>query len=246
MSDNIVSAVRRADQIFSEQLGEKVTLECGIAFIDTEYPHSIDDNVFREVWVDQPEKMPAAWSEVEQFYAQRNVVCRGWVPALGQPLEVVEPFLLQKGLVKHSLAAMCLAEWPEIPADDGLRVLPARAMRRAFRELYDDARTAEAEERRFDQPQFDVFVALAGDQVVGRCGLLQVGEIANVRNLYVRSESRRRRVGSTLLAHTVEMARRLMMKIVCANVDVQNTGGIRFLESCGFERAGESAEFYRT
>ena len=93
MSSSIVSAIRRADQIFFEQVGAKLTLEHGIAFFDREYPRSQRDNVFREVWVEKADLMPQAWEEVEAFYKSRGLSCYGWVPALGQRVELVEPYL---------------------------------------------------------------------------------------------------------------------------------------------------------
>ncbi len=245
MTSHIASAVRRADQVFSEQVGDKFTLDCGVAFFDVEYPHSAQDNVLREVWVEQPEAMPAAWAEVEQFYADRGTKCCGWIPALGQSVAVIEPFLLDQGLRKHTFAAMGLSDWPTLAGDPSVRVLPARAMRKAFRGLHYDDQQANIEERRLDYAQFDVFVAVIDAQPAGRCGLLQVGEIADVRNLYVSPAFRRRQVATTLVAHALEMARRLMMKSVCGKIDIENTEGTALLRSCGFERNGEVIEFWR-
>ncbi len=245
MISHITSAVRRADQVFSEQVGDKATLDCGIAFFDVQYPHSAQDNALREVWVEQPDAMPAAWAQVEQLYADRGTECCGWIPALGQSVTAIEPYLLDRGLRKHTLAAMGLSDWPTLAGDPGVRVLPARAMRKAFRSLHVDEQEADLEERRLDYAQFDVFVAVVDAQPAGRCGLLQVGEIADIRNLYVSPAFRRRRVAATLIAHALEMAQRLMMKSVCGKIDVENTDGIALLRSCGFERHGEVVEFWR-
>ena len=245
MTNHIASAVRRADQVFSEQVGDKVTLECGIAFFDAGYPDSAQDNALREVWVEEADAMPAAWAEVEQFYADRSLECYGWVPALGQSVSVIEPFLLDQGLHKHTLAAMGLSDWPALAGDSEVRVLPARAMRKAFRTLHHDDQAADIEERRLDYAHFDVFVAIVDGQPAGRCGLLQVGEIADVRDLYVSPAFRRRRVATTLVAHALEMARRLMMKSVCGKIEIENTDALALFKSCGFDRHGEVVEFWR-
>ena len=245
MINHIASAVRRADQVFSEQVGDKSTLDCGVAFFDVEYPHSAQNNVLREVWVEQSEAMPAAWAQVEQFYSDCGTECCGWVPSLGQSVAVIETFLIDHGLRKQTLAAMGLSAWPTLPVDPSVRVLPARAMRKAFRSLHQDDREADLAERRLDHAQFDVFVAMVDAEPAGRCGLLQVGEIADVRNLYVSPAFRRRQVATTLISHVLEMARRLMMKSVCGKIDVENTEGMALLRSCGFEQHGEVVEFWR-
>ena len=203
MASHIASAVRRADQVFSEQVGDRATLDCGVAFFDVEYPRSAQDNVLREVWVEQSDAMPAAWAQVEQLYSDRGTECCGWIPALGQSATVIEPFLLDHGLRKYTLAAMGLSDWPTLAGDPSVRILPARAMRKAFRSLHHDNREADREERRLDYAQFDVFVAIVDAQPAGRCGLLQAGEIADIRNLYVSPAFRRRHVATTLIAHAL-------------------------------------------
>ena len=246
MSSSIVSAIRRADQIFFELVGEKLTLEHGIAFFDQEHPRSQRDNVFREVWVEEAELMPQAWDEVEAFYKSHDLSCCGWVPALGQQVELIEPYLRERGLHRQSLAAMYVPDWPDLQVTPGLRVLPARAMRQAFRGLFDSAESAELDERRLDCPQVDIFVAVMDGQPAGRCSLLQAGEIGNIRDLYVAPEFRRRRVAASLLAHVLEMSHRLMMRIVCAQVDSQDAESITFLKHCGFEKQGELVEYHTT
>ena len=245
MANEVVSAIRRADQVFYEQVGEKITLEYGIAFFVTECPHAQQDNAFREVWVADLGAMPAAWAEVEAFYARRDLTCYRWVPALGQAAETIERFLLEKGLRKEPQAAMHLREWLDFTVEPNVRVLPARAMRQAFRALHEDPQHVAIEERRLDSPQFDVFVATVDNRPAGRCGLLQVGEIANVRDLYVTPEFRQGNVEEALLAHMLEMARRLMMRIVCAKVDVRDAETIAFLEHHGFRQEGEMVEYAR-
>jgi len=246
MSSSIVSAIRRADQIFFEQVGEKLTLEHGVAFFDRDYPQSRQDNVFQEVWVEKAELMPQAWDEVEAFYKSHDLSCYGWVPALGQQVELIEPYLLERGLHRQSLAAMYVPDWPDLQVTPGLRVLPARAMRKAFRELFESEESAELDQRRLDCPQLDIFVAVIDGQPAGRCSLLQAGEIGNIRDLYVAPEFRRRRVATSLLVHVLEMSHRLMMRIVCAKVDSQDAASITFLEHCGFEQQGEVVEYYTT
>ncbi len=245
MHDPITSGVRRADQVFYEQVGEKTTLQHGIAFHDVEYPQSTDDNAFREVLIEDPAALPDAWAEAEQFYESRGLCCCRWVPALGQPAELLAPFLQRANFRRQPFTVMYLPDWPELASAPDVRVLPARAMRQAFRDLHPPPDHADLEERRLDYAQFDVFVATLDGHPAGRCGLLQVGEIANIRNLYVAEPFRRRHIGRTLLATTLELAHRLMMKIVCCKVDATNAPGIAFLKSCGLQAGGQLVEFER-
>lgn len=241
----VISGVRRAEQVFHEQVGQKQTLEYGIAFFDVEYPQSQQDNAFREVLIENPQVVPQAWAEAQAFYGQRKLQCHRWVPSLAQSLGVIEPFLTSQGMLRRSFAALAISSWPQIKSDRNVRVLPARAMRQAFRKLHADALTAQIEERRLDYAQFDVCVAIVDGQPAGRCGLLQAGEIAQVRDLHVAEPFRGRRVGATLLSHMLDVARRLMMKVVCTKTEADNAAGLDFLRACGFEQQGDMIEFHR-
>lgn len=243
--NTVTSSIRRADQMFAEQVGENTTLDHGIAFWDQDYPSSKEGNAIREVWVEGDQALLDAWNQVEEFYHARQLKCDRWVPSLGQPADVMESFLSQNGFRRQTLSAMYLPDWIEPRQSDQVRVLPARAMRTVFRSLHQSEDIARAEERRLDDAQFDVFVATISGRPAGMCGMQQVGEIACIRNLYIVEDYRRRQVASSLLAHALGLARRLMMKIVCFKIEAENTAGIKFFESCGFTRQGEIVEFQR-
>lgn len=245
MTSSTVAALRRAEQVYYEQISERATLPGGLAFHAPDFPSARGDNSFREVLIETADDVDRAWTAVEAFYAEHNLRCLGWVPSLDQRLELIEPFLLEKGLAKRSFAALAPTSWPDLKINDRVRVLPARAMRRAFRELHASDEHAELAERRLDDSQFDVFVATLDGRAAGRCGLLQVGEVAQVADLFVAEDFRRSRIGSTLLSHVLEMARRLLMRTVCLKLDTEDQVARKFCEHLAFEADGELIEFHR-
>lgn len=241
----VVAGIRRAEQVFYEQVGDRRTLEHGIAFFDVDYPGSAQDNAFREVLVASSDDLPAALADVEAFYASHNLTCRQWVPCLAQAIDMIEPFLTSRGLIPRAFAAMAIGRWPEVQVNTQVRIFPARAMRQAFRGLHEDELVARIEERRLDYAQFDVHVATFEGKPAGRCGLMQAGEIGQICNLFVAPPFRRHGVGRTLVSHAINMARRLMMKVVCCKVSANDADSVSFLQACGFERHGEIVEFHR-
>ena len=55
-----LSSLRRADQLFFEQISDRVTLAYGLAFHAPEFPLAVGDNAFREVLVESADALPAA------------------------------------------------------------------------------------------------------------------------------------------------------------------------------------------
>ncbi len=241
-----LSSLRRADQLFFEQISERVTLGFGLAFHAPEFPLAVGDNAFREVLIEAHDDLDAAWTEVEEFYTARQLVCRRWVPSSAQDVEILAPFLESHGFARREDVALQVIDWPDLDAPNGLRVLPARAMRRAFRSTYDIEHAAELAERRLDYAQYDVFVAMKKGEPVGRCGLFQAGEIAEIRELFVTPSHRRTGIATALIAEVLGMARRLMMRIVTARVDAACEGALTFLKQSGFTDQGRLIEFDRT
>jgi GNAT superfamily N-acetyltransferase len=245
MTYNTLSALRRTDQLYYEQISARRTLECGLAFTAREFPTSVGDNAFREVLLPEGHGMDAAWREVEDFYSTQGLVCRRWVPSAAQRPEALEPHLAAHGFVRRTITGLALTSWPQGDASTRIRVLPARAMRRAFRGLHASEEEATLAERRLDYAQFDVYVALCEDVPAGRCGLMQAGEIAEVRELFVVPHARRRGVGSALLAEALSLARRLMMRIVVSRLPHGADEALGFLEKRGFTADGVLVEFER-
>jgi len=136
MERNALTAVLRANQAYCEQLAQKTTLQSGIAFFSTAWPRLPQANQFREVVVPDPQHLADAYGEATAFFAERGLTCSRWAPAFDQPPDEMATFLDAKGYRRRETLAMALREWPDLPARDDLRVLPARPMRQAYRDTF--------------------------------------------------------------------------------------------------------------
>lgn len=248
-------SVLRAKQAYLELMGVKVTLDCGIAFRCEEVPGYLEGQQFREVMVESAAELPAAFAQAETHFAEHDARCARWALAEAQDPAIVEPFLADQGFSRADVQALALSAWPEPYAQQSVRVLPARPMRAAYVRCWekamaylpDDARDAAvaAAIERLDDHRMDSAVATVDGKPAGVGALFQVGDIALVADFYVAPELRRRGVGSALLHHAIALARRLTMRLVCAEVPLANAGGLAFLSQHGFIEGGRIVEFHR-
>lgn len=247
-----IAAMYRANQAFHEQVLQTAALSCGTAFFSQEFGRIA--NQVRDVSLSVGASMESAYEEVQAFFSGLGHPCRRWSPRLGQSAEQIESFLVRRGYVPNRRTVMGLEPWPELPARPGVRVLPARPMRAALRAylLTDpgrgapDIREASAEMllARLDDPQFDMLLAMVGNEIAGQGCLLQVGPVAAVYDLYVREEFRGRGCALAILHDTITTCRRLELRNVVLEVGEDHAAAIELSRRCGFRAAGTSVEFF--
>lgn len=247
-----LSAVRRSSQVYYAQLSEQVPLSCGVAFICPQYPNYSGGNQLREAIIPAGKSPAEACDEVQSFYADLNLHCFRWAPAAEQPVEPLEAFLTSRGYSPIRNLALSWTREVDIPTNPNVRLLPARAMRKSLRKLIlrDYAYTPPVREMiadvaidRLDNPQYDMFVAMLDDRPAGHGGLLQVGEIGRIENIFVAEDSRRQGVGLSIMSHLLALGRRLALRITCLETEETNLPAQSLYARCGFEPGGAFTEF---
>jgi len=254
--DQVVSAVRRADQAYYEQIAQIESLDFGVAFTSGAFPISPDANQFREVQLGST-PIAEVFESAERFYAQRNLTCFRWTPALNEPLDAYDAFLPTQGFTRRDRLALAMTDWPATtPPDHAIRIIPARAMRKSYRATFLDPgdirwsaasreMMANEAEERLNDANYDVFVAMLDDQPAGRIGYQEVGDIAALRDLYVVSALRRRSVGRALLAHVITLAKRLAPRVFVASLPADDEPATAYIKHHGFQPASQMAEYHR-
>lgn len=255
MEHTTVNSLLRCIQAYCNQLCDKHTLDFGIAYYSERFPEVAELNQFREVLYDETGDVRALFEQAEEWFSRNGLNCYRWAPALGtMPKHLVE-YLVEHGFERHVDVAMRLTKWVELDAAAEVRVLPARAMRAAYRESLEavppatgspwSAHVAEACEERLDDPSFDMFVALVEKQPAGRCALYQVGDLAHVRDLAVLPAFADRGVERALLGHVLGLAKRLALANVLALVENDDRVQEAWFQHAGFVPDGEIEEFRR-
>lgn len=179
------------------------------------------------------------------------------MPADGAGSPELTDFLTQRGFCRSVWTAFVLPDWRELQPPDDVRVLPARAMRTAFRQavvgMFPEDQlatpfaelTVEACEDRLDDPSYDACVALVENRPVGFYALHQVGDIARIAVLSVLPGHLDQGVEVAMLHHGLTLARRLEPRVVCATVDEHDTLRHGWLAQAGFVPDGEITHFDR-
>jgi GNAT superfamily N-acetyltransferase len=252
------SAVRRSNQVYFEQVSQRETIVCGYAYTSARWPELEDCNFVGEVLLEGAPR--AAYDTVERYFAERALTCWRWIPAAIQEPGAVAALLAPLGFRAEASLPYVLARNAVARSPAGLRILGARAMRRAYTELIglrsrEQAGGADAPRardltdmhlERLNDPQYDAFVARLDDHPVGVVSLLQVGEIGRVCDLFVHREQRRRGIGSALIQYAVATARRWSLCPICAEAPAGDAACRGLLERAGFEAGRAIAVFCRS
>ncbi|MCB9852004.1 MAG: hypothetical protein H6819_02825 [Phycisphaerales bacterium] len=250
--NDVLAAARRCETVWWEQICEWEPLDYGVAFTCPRYPELTDAQQLRDVWLADIDGSDA-FDRAETYFADRNLQCAIWTPAPGQPEAPVEAVMIDKGWQRENIIALNLADIDKSPAElerEDMRVLPARAMRRAYRtflESLHDGETAacDAAFDRLDDASYEVLLAVRDGVAVARIGYHEVGEFARLRDFSVTSDADDNDSRSLLLAHFLLRARRLSPRVVVACFPEAATDEIAFLTQRGFADAGRLVRFRR-
>ncbi len=250
--DDVISAARRSNRAWCEQLGMGESLEFGVAYASPDYPRLPDANQLRDAWIADADPQ-TIYERAEAYYAERGITCRMWTPASGQSVAPVESLLLANGWRRSDVSAMGLVSWDSenLPEEyESIRVLPARAMRKAYQATVSDAWQGDAARiesavDRLNDSHYDAFIAQIDGKPAGRIGYLEVGEIARLSDFWVSPAYHGRGIDHALAAHFLRTARRLLPRYIVACIDVEDEDGRAQLERHGFAVAGELPRFVR-
>ena len=250
-------AILRTNQSYLELLGGKTTLDGGIAFCCDKFPELPGGNQFREVWIETAEEAAAALKRTEAFFNDQGLTCDRWALAEAQSPEPVDEALRSAGFERDDSLALVLANWTNPQPSGAVRVLPARPMRKAFSEVWAEAtrhapapiphRNAlvDAAIERLDDHRMDAFVAMCDQAPAGVGALFQIGDVGRLIDFHVLPEYRRRGVGRMILTHAVNLAQRLTMRLVCAEVPVDDETALGFCKAHGLAEDGRLVAYQR-
>lgn len=252
-TDIATAAVRRSNQQYYEQICRRETLDCGYAYYSAEYAHLPECNFLGEVSFRLADS--DAFEKVEAFYREKGLTCACWVPAADQPPDEVAQVLAPHGFARReSIAMLHDGSRPPPDGNESLRVIGARAMRRAYTrictERFADCQPptdefVAAQLERLNDPQYDAFVAMLADESAGTITVHQVGEIGRIRDIFVVPALRRRGVSHALVAFALTTAARWSLRTICTAVSTENTIGRTLLTRVGFAEGGTIVSFCR-
>jgi len=100
-------------------------------------------------------------------------------------------------------------------------------------------------EKEIGLPFSHFYVALAGPKVIGYAGFWEMGEQADIINLAVHPDFRKKGIGKKILRFIFSRAEDLGIKKVFLEVRNANAAAQKLYSSCGFKTVGKRKKYYR-
>jgi ribosomal protein S18 acetylase RimI-like enzyme len=252
--DDLLRYYRRAKLQWARHLAEESPLDFGVAFFNPKLPIR-DANRVYDASI-PPDTTPAEMiSQAENFFAEQNCRCLQWTPsASADPVTAarLESELLDRNFRPDLYDVMRLGSLPADlpPARTDLQILPARASFRHARQIAEESanrigvpQLADASMMHLDDPLWDAMLAFNDGAVVGRLGVLSVGEFGLIENIFVSAAFRRQRVATTLLHRAIEVCQRSLFRHVLMGVSSDNHEAISLYHKFGFTKVADAPTF---
>ena len=254
---NLLRMYHRAVLHFTRHLGAEDALDAGTAFTNPELADLDDANLLLDAAVPEGSTADEVMREVEEHFAGAGVRCRSIVPNPSAPAERTAPladYLLAAGWRRQAAEIYHRSGPPPRPSPpaSGLTVIPARASFRHAQALADECATesgvpqlAAAILAHLDDPHWDALLALKGGTAVATVGVLAVGELGAIGELFVSAPFRRQGIGRTMLDRAMEICARSLFKHVMLGVPPDNAPAAQLYKRFGFRPVGQVISFRR-
>jgi ribosomal protein S18 acetylase RimI-like enzyme len=212
-----------------------------------------DANQVRDASLAEGVSPAEAVAEVAAHFAERGGRCAAWVMNPSAPAgqtAALAGHLLASGYSRRDEDILYLRHLPEGPIvqASGFKIIPARASYRHSRALAleaardcapgDSEQLADAVVGHLDDSHFDALIALRDDRAVASVGVLAVGELGLVENLYVAPEFRRQGLGRTMMSRALEICARSLFRHVFVSLMPPNDAAMALYRKLGFEKIG--------
>lgn len=165
-----------------------------------------------------------------------EATCQAAFPASGQWDDDLKAALLARGFATQARQLLLLQRYRRPEAmHESLQVIPARAAYPAMRELYaaraeqSGARDRQAHARMridlLDEPRLELFLGRLDRKPVGVVGVVTLGNIGVLHEVYTLPEYRKQGIATTLMAHTLDHCERALFEQVIMDLPASPSGG---------------------
>ncbi len=235
---------------WGEHLAEAETIDMGIAFTNPGLHSVYDANRMMDAAL-PPGMAPAdALASVEAHFRLRRTRCAYWILNPSAPTQSTQPLveqLLMTGHTTHAVDVMVVEHQTKLaPETDDLRIIPARAGFRQIQSLAEASATESGEPKladailsHLDDPHWDASIALRDGQAVAMAGVLAVGEVGRIDEVYVVAPLRRTGIGRTMMQRTLAACARAQFRHVMLAVLPDNFRALDLYAGMGFRRIGQ-------
>jgi len=257
-TETLVRLFHQLQANWTAHLAEQTLLDVGTAWTSAELPRVFDANRIFDVALPAEITAQAATEQVAEHYSSRGTTCWKWVMNPSAPAEQTTPMvdhLLASGYTKSVHDIMHLDRLPSsLPGGppEGLTIIPARASFKHARALHEenaaawnDPQLVEAEMTHLDDPHYDALIALRDGTAAALIGVLAMGEVGMIEQVYVAAAFRGKGLATTMMGRAIEICARSLFKHVMLQVSPQNATAIALHQKFGFRKIGELVEFLK-
>src|SRR4051794_9702763 len=255
---DLVRLFHRTELHWTRHLSEETQLDAGVAFANPELPRVWDANRVLDAAAAEGSAPAELVDEVDAFFAERGTPCAQWTMNPSAPVERTAPlvqFLESSGWHAAPEDILYLPGRPTapIPEPAGLTITPARASYRHWRQLAEEwagcqgePQLADAAMLHLDDPHYDALLALQDGTVAGRAGVLAVGDVGRIDQVYVAEAFRRQGIGRTLMSRALEICARSLFRHVMLSMQPRNDAARALYDDIGFQNIGQIVSYRRT
>jgi GNAT superfamily N-acetyltransferase len=199
-----------------------------------------------------------AFDQVESHFAGLGTTCWQWIMNPSAPPRQTTPMiehLESIGYKRDASNVMYLDRITSRPVgktEEGLKIIPARASFRHARALHEESsrrwnepQLADTAVMHLDDPHYDSLIALRDGVGVAHVGVLAMGEIGLIEEVFVSEPARRCGLGTTMMSRALEICARSLFKHVLLCCAADNTPAIRLYEKFGFRKIGDFVEYQK-
>jgi GNAT superfamily N-acetyltransferase len=250
--ETLIRYYHQTESKWTAHLAESELLDVGTAWSNPQLLRVWDANRVMDVSVPEGISPQDAFEQVEAHFQQRGTRCWQWVMNSSAKSEQTQPmvdFLLSRGYTRRIHQIMHLDRMPSSPVNHSsipLRIIPARAsfkhseiLHQESSQQYNEPQLTQAKMLHLDDPHYDALLALSEGQAAAFIGVLAVGEIGRIDEVYVANAFRRRRIGTTMMSRALEICARSLFKHVLLGVLPDNAQAMPLCEQFGFKTIGE-------
>lgn len=258
--DALIRAAKRAALVLGRAIAQETTVEAGTLLSSGERPTVAAANYAGEVTVPDALSARDAIDQILAHYQDRGLTCHAMDAADTYWPHEIPPILSGLGYYPSN-RMVCLLDAYVPPAADRrcseLQIIPARAsyaeLRGFFAEMAATQDRADADQARavaqarvdqLDEPRVEVFLGRLDGRAVGVAGVVTLGNLGVLYDLFTLPAARQRGVGAAMIAHTLDHCRRAQFEQVIASFP-QNCPHLPFYTAMGFKVIGTFIRFRR-
>jgi ribosomal protein S18 acetylase RimI-like enzyme len=241
---------------WTAHVAEKSDLEFGSAWVGASFPRVHYANRVMDVALPQGLGAQQALEMADAHFAQQGSACWQWIMNPSAPDDQTRPMidlLLSRGYARGVEDIMYLEHLSSVAMAGGegsLRIIPARASFRHSRTLHEQAASewnepqlVEAAMAHLDDPHYDALLALDAGQAIAHVGVLAMGEVGLIEEVFVAESHRGRGVGAIMIGRAMEACGRSLFKHVMLSVAPDNARANALYSRFGFRKIGQWVEY---